>query len=285
MTRRGFFPLLLAPAAPAFPAPPDQRRTFLSFNLRYINRDDKGWRTWTARRDWVGEIITRENPDVVGVQEALRPMLDDLMSRLKGYGEIGVGREDGRTKGEYSAILYKKEALTADASGTFWLSDTPEVPNSRTWGNTVTRICTWARFRPNTGDSPFYVFNAHFDHQSQESREKSVQLITKRIDAREPKAPFLFMGDLNAGENNPVIQQLKNGSLKLRDTWREVHPSTAPGESGTLHAFSGRADMAKIDYIFAQQGVEIVEAAILRDRRAGPIFPSDHFPVRAVVKI
>ena len=268
-------PSLLAADAPAV--------KIMSFNVRYINSEDKGARTWTARRDWVGEIVRRENPDVLGVQEAQRPILDDIAQRVPGYREIGCGREDGKSKGEYSAILVRKDAFEVLECGTFWLSDTPEVPGSCSWGNRVTRICTWAALKPKSGPV-FHVFNAHFDHESQPAREKAALLITERIQARKPAGPFVFTGDLNAGEQNPVIQQLKSGPLKLRDSWRELHPDVPPAESGTMHGFSGKHDKAKIDYIFIPPGVTAVKAAIVRDQRESGETPSDHFPVTAEIR-
>ncbi len=252
----------------------------MSFNLRYINREDTGEKAWTARREQVADLIKRQAPDILGVQEALRPMLDDIRPKLEGYEEVGVGREDGKTQGEYAAILWKKSAFKLLDSGTFWLSDTPDVPNSRTWGNTVTRICTWAKF--SAGERVFHVFNAHLDHQSQPSREKAIALILERMAAREPKGPVFFMGDLNAGEDNLVVKQIAAHELGLSDTWRRLHPETPAAESGTVHFFSGRTDMAKIDYIFAPSALKVTSAEILRDARGGN-YPSDHYPVTATI--
>src|SRR5687768_2512051 len=134
----------------------------LTFNLRYMNLSDLGAKMWTERREVTAELMRKDAADFIGVQEALRQMIDDLKARVPGYGELGVGRDDGKQKGEYSAILYREAAWEAAASGTFWLSDTPEVAGSATWGNKVTRVCTWGRFKHKVSGSELFVFNAHF---------------------------------------------------------------------------------------------------------------------------
>jgi len=149
----------------------------MTFNIRYGTADD-GENSWDKRKDLVFDVLRRNDPDVVGLQEALRSQLDDIRAALPQYGEIGVGRDDGKTAGEYSAILYKKDRLTVAESGTFWLSDTPETCGSITWGNACTRVCTWGWFVQKQAGKPFYIFNTHMDHVSQYSRERSAILPT-----------------------------------------------------------------------------------------------------------
>ena len=134
-------------------------------------------------------------PDVIGMQEALRFQLDEIERAIGGYAEIGHGREEG-TKGEYSAILYAKDRFGVEASGTFWLSSTPEVV-SNDWGNANIRICTWGRLVETASRQGFYLFNTHLDHVSQSSREKSVRLIARRIHSRAHTDPFILTGDFN----------------------------------------------------------------------------------------
>jgi endonuclease/exonuclease/phosphatase family metal-dependent hydrolase len=286
MKRRNFSAALAATALSACTRrqPPSPLRVrVLSFNLRYINDVDTGWRTWTARRDVVAELIRRDDADLIGVQEAFRAMLDDLAERVAGYEEIGVGREDGKSQGEYSALLVRRARFTVQESGTFWLSDTPAVPNSRTWGNTVTRICTWARLLDKPTGRTLRFFNTHFDHQSQPAREKGAALIIERLGPPDPATPLILTGDFNAGEDNPAIVALKNCPWKLVDSWRAAHPDVPASESGTLNMFDGRRDSPKIDYVFVPSGARVLDAAILHDSTNGT-YPSDHFPVRATVE-
>jgi len=256
----------------------------LTFNLRYINAGDTGDRKWTARREAAADIIKKDAPDFVGTQEAFREMLDDVRQRVPGYAEIGVGRDDGKEKGEYSAILYREAAWEVKDSGTFWLSDTPEVAGSMTWGNKVTRVCTWGRFRHKANGRELYFYNTHFDHQSQPSREKAAALIMQRLAAQEPKAPVIVTGDFNAAPDNPAIAAMRQGPPALTDAWAALHQEAKPAESGTFHNFSGRRDGSRIDYIFTTPEFTATEAAILNQSPDGK-WPSDHYPVRATLTL
>lgn len=255
----------------------------LSFNVRYINGEDKGTRTWLARRDQVGTVIREDRPDIVGLQEAFRTMLDDIGSRVPGYEEVGVGREDGKLKGEFAGILVRKDRMTVMESGTFWLSDTPEIPNSKTWQNRVTRVCTWAKLLDRANNRELYIYNTHLDHESQEAREKGLAQIMAHVTARHSQGPFILTGDFNAGEDNPAITKLKADALRPVDTWRELHKDVPSEESGTSSGFGGKRNSAKIDYIFVPQGTKILDAEIIHRNEDG-VFPSDHFPIRATVE-
>jgi endonuclease/exonuclease/phosphatase family metal-dependent hydrolase len=220
-------------------------------------------------------------PDLIGVQEALHPQLEYILRALPGYEMVGVGRDDGVRAGEYACILYRSAALTLNRSDTFWFSDTPERVASASWGNRVTRICTWAQFITPEGRA-IYHYNVHLDHESQPSRERSVALLLARMAVRDPKAPVLVTGDFNAGETNPALIAMREGNL-YRDTFRVAHPSAAP--VGTFTGFKyGEVGGEKIDYVFATPEWEVLEAAIVRSERDGR-YPSDHFPVTAVVRL
>src|SRR5690606_11157963 len=142
---------------------------------------------WHRRRDLLAEVIRDAAPDVVGLQEALATQLDDLARLLPQYSRLGVGRDDGDAAREHSAILYRTSRLEVAGGaeqGTFWLSVTPEVPGSKSWGNSIPRICTWARFidrEAPPGSPGFYIFNTHLDHRSQPSRERAIELIAARM--------------------------------------------------------------------------------------------------------
>ena len=238
-------------------------------------------------------VLRDHAPDVVGVQEALRFQLDEMVSALPEYGELGVGREDGDTAGEYAAILYRSDLFEAEQSGTFWLSDTPDVPGSMSWGNRITRICTWARFARIDTEDRFYVYNLHLDHQSQPSRERSVVLLAQRIAARPTDHPYVVLGDFNAGESNPAVRFLTGAadlvedvdaaarSPRLRDTYRALHSS--PIGIGTFNAFRGETGGEQIDWILVSHEWEVLEAAIVRTNTNGR-YPSDHFPVTALIR-
>lgn len=266
----------------------------MSFNIRYGTAQD-GENCWENRREMVFDVIRRQRPDVIGLQEALRFQLDEMRAALPGYEEIGVERDDGREKGEYSGILYRSDRLKLLESGNFWYSDTPEVPGSKHWGNTLPRLCSWGHFvlkeHPNRA---FYHYNTHFDHISQPSRINSARLLAARIGTRPHPDPVIVTGDFNVGEDNPVITYLTGRSAtstgpgdeapspRLVDTFRALHRDAR--EVGTFNGFEGKRTGAKIDYIFMSRGVEALEAEILRDSREGR-YPSDHFPIIAEVRI
>jgi endonuclease/exonuclease/phosphatase family metal-dependent hydrolase len=260
----------------------------MSFNIRYGTAND-GEDRWENRRELVSDLIRKYDCDVVGLQEALRFQIDAIRAAIPEYAEIGVGRDDGKTKGEYSAILYRADRLSVAAADTFWLSDTPAVVASKSWGNNITRICTWGRFVQKDTGQAFYHFNVHLDHQSQPSREKSVVLIDRRIAKREHADPVILTGDFNADESNPAIRFVKSEKdasakpmVPLVDTFRVLHPGAT--EVGTFNSFRGERARGKIDYVFAQPGTEILEAKIIFDMPGGRC-PSDHFPVMARLEL
>lgn len=269
------------PAAARASADTDVR--VLTFNIRYGTAPD-GPNAWPQRAQKVYDVIGEQDADFVGLQEALRFQIDGIREAVPGYGEVGVGREDGRAAGEYSAILYRTERWRVADSDTFWLSDTPEVPGSATWGNEITRIVTWARFIDKVTGKAVRVYNTHFDHLSQPSRMKSAELLAERIAKREPADPVVVTGDFNSGEDNPAIGYLEseNGRspVRLVDTFRVLHPHAT--SVGTFGEFLGLRDGPKIDYIFVEPGTRVRAAGIIHESIDGR-YPSDHYPVYAVV--
>jgi Metal-dependent hydrolase len=254
----------------------------LTFNLRYINSGDTGNRTWTSRRDHVGAMVMKDNADIIGIQEGLRPMLDDLEARAPGYVEIGGGRDDGMAKGEYSALLVKADRFTVQQSGTFWLSDTPEVAGSKTWGNQVVRVCTWAKLYDRRNGRSIHAFNTHLDHQTPLARQKGMELILERMKATGSEGPFILTGDLNAKPEEPFHATIKGEPNHLVDVWATLHPNAPLEESGTCHPFNGQCNGTRIDYIYASKSFGLTDSEILRDNLDG-VYPSDHFPVRATL--
>jgi endonuclease/exonuclease/phosphatase family metal-dependent hydrolase len=267
---------VVAPAATQTAAQPAPL-TVMSFNIRYGTAND-GENRWAARRGLLFDVLREQDADLIGLQEALDFQIDEILAAAPAYAAIGVGRDDGARKGEYVAILFRKDRLQVAASGTFWFSDTPEVVRSTSWGNRITRICTWARFVDRDGRA-FWVYNVHLDHESQPSREKSVALLRQRIDERPLRSePVIVTGDFNVGESNEALRALTAGRAFV-DTFRVAHPREKV--VGTYTGFRpGRVEGEKIDYIFAPPGTEVLSAAIIRTARDGR-YPSDHFPVVA----
>jgi endonuclease/exonuclease/phosphatase family metal-dependent hydrolase len=258
----------------------------MSFNIRYGTAND-GENRWALRRDLLVTVLRAEDADLLGLQEALAAQIDEVVEALPAYAAVGVGRDDGRRRGEFAAILFRRDRFTLTDAGTFWFSDTPEVVASRSWGNTITRICTWARFVDRDGTA-FWLYNVHLDHQSQPSRERSSALLLDRIASRaRPAEPVIVTGDFNAGEDNLAVmaltRQTGGGPAPFVDTYRIRHPDAV--EVGTFTGFEiGRVTGPKIDYVFVQPGTEVLDAAIVRTAANGR-YPSDHFPVTARIRL
>ena len=272
----------LPQAPPAVAVQPREPLTVMTFNIRYGTAKD-GENEWSARRDMLFEVIRDSRPDLLGLQEALDFQIDEILAAVSGYAVVGVGRDDGAEKGEYSAILFRTERFHVAEAGTFWFSDTPAVPGSKSWGNQITRISSWARFIDRDGRG-FYHFNLHLDHQSQPSRERSTVLLRGRIDTRAVPDPVIVTGDFNVGETNPALATLTGGSgAPFVDTFRVLHPDV--NDAGTFSNFKyGFHGTDKIDYVLVLPGTEVMSAEIVRFGRNNR-YPSDHFPVTARIRL
>jgi endonuclease/exonuclease/phosphatase family metal-dependent hydrolase len=284
----------MGPPAPGSPPAPAGPISVMSFNIRYGTAKD-GDNHWTNRRDMLFALLRAESADLIGLQEALRFQIDEILTAVPGYAAVGVGRDDGRAAGELSAILYRTSRFHVASSGTFWFSDTPEVPASKTWGNRITRICSWARFVDRDG-SAFSHYNLHLDHESQPSREKSTALLLQRIAARPvPTEPVIVTGDFNTGESNPALPVLLGpggpaavpatgaAAPPFVDTFRQLHRDAKEVGSFSNFVF-GQTSGEKIDYVLVRPGTTVLSAGIVRTGENGR-YPSDHFPVVARVQL
>lgn len=249
----------------------------MTYNIRYNSAGD-GENKWEYRKQWLAEQVTFYQPDVIGVQEATHVQMQYIDSVWTGYSFVGVGRDDGKTKGEYSAIFYDKARFQLLGQDTFWLSDTPDEI-SVGWDAAMERICTYALLFDKESGKSFWVFNTHFDHIGKTAREKSAQLILDKIkQLNVDKLPVVLMGDLNLRENTEPIQLLSRHLLDTR-----IHSEAAPfGPEGTFTGFDYSAPMKhRIDYIFSSTtGWKVLKYGVIADPKNGR-FPSDHFPVLA----
>lgn len=267
---------LSVPAASAEPEP-DRRLEVMSFNLRFASTTEPN--SWTARRPVMRRLLRRAAPHVIGTQEGLFPQLLDIDADLgPRYDWIGTGRLHG-SRDESMAVFYDTQRLTPVEYDHFWLSDTPDVIGSNTWGAAFARMVTWVRFRDRrSGGREFYVLNTHFDHASQYARERSAALIAGRVHGLDRSLPLVVTGDFNvAAHKNTVYDTLLGAGLV--DTW-----DTA-GERGPLYAtFHGyrplTPDGDRIDWILATPGATTRRASV-NTFSAGGQFPSDHLPVQA----
>ncbi|MDN5477016.1 MAG: endonuclease/exonuclease/phosphatase family protein [Chryseobacterium sp.] len=248
----------------------------MSFNIRLQVTSDKE-NAWTERKQDAVDLLNYYHPDYFGVQEALPEQMKDIKAGLKNYDYIGVGRDDGKEKGEFSAIFYDTNRLQVVKSGTFWLSETPEKP-SRGWDAALNRICTYAVFKDKKSKKEFLAMNLHFDHIGNVARVKSSELILKKIKEINTKnLPLTLTGDFNLTEDSEPIKIL---SQNLNDSF--YHSETKPyGPKGTFTAFNvNEIPKDRIDYIFVK-GFKIKSLRHINDRRENLLYPSDHFPVLA----
>jgi endonuclease/exonuclease/phosphatase family metal-dependent hydrolase len=255
----------------------------LSFNIRYGSARD-GDHVWPNRRAHVITTIRDHAPHLLGVQEALKFQLDEIVAALPIYRVIGVGRDDGMEKGEYAAILVDTSRFVVIESGQFWFSDTPNVAGSKHWGNNITRLATWALLADRATGDTVRFFNQHWDHESQPSRLRSARMM---LDRATPAAlrtePIIVMGDFNSGEDNAAFRALvSDAKVPLRDTYRALHATAKV--VGTFSAFKGDSLGDKIDAILVSPQLAVIDAGIDR-RRFGALWASDHFAVSATVRV
>lgn len=244
----------------------------MSYNIRYNNPGD-GRNAWPERKDRLIELVRQSDPDILGVQEALHGQLTDMLEALDGYAMVGVGRDDGKEKGEYSAILYRRDLFEVREQNTFWLSEKPEVPGSKSWDAAITRVATWARLFDKRAHKEILAVNTHFDHVGKESRLRSAELIRRRIAEMAGDLPVVLSGDFNFTREAPPYAALMNpGGFKLIDS----APANPPGTSCGFEV--GVRECNGIDYIFYSPHWKLERYDVLTTNN-GRDYPSDHLPV------
>ena len=249
-----------------------------TFNVRCDFSGD-GEQRWEHRRERLLGIFHSWLPDVLGLQEPLKEQYDQICQSLTEYASVGVGRDDGREAGEFCPIFYRKERFDLVKSGTFWFSGQPTVPGTSDWGSRHRRICTWAELTDRKSGRAFTVYNLHLDHESQHSREKSVELLLNRIHERGNTDPVIVTGDFNAEPENPALGLFANSPVPASALM------SAPGAvSGTFHGFTGEVDGGPIDHIFVSSEWKVESARVIPGDGLRP-YPSDHLPVSATLSL
>ena len=253
----------------------------MTFNMRYDNPED-GQNNWRFRRERIAGVIKAQEVDVLGTQELLSNQFNDLSGLLTGYQGVGVGRLDGAESGEYCAVFFRKDRFTLLDSGTFWLSETPEVVGSLGWDGACERIATWVVLRDRDGRELFFI-DTQLDHVGQEARDEGVSLLMKRIETLSGGRPVILTGDFNSEPGSSVVAHVQKDGV-LRDA-----KAIAAQRSGTDWSFSDfgqipEAERPLLDYIFVSGDIEAVRYEVLPDIFDGG-YVSDHAPVMAVVKI
>ncbi len=262
------------------PSGDSQAVRIMTWNIRYNNPDD-GVFAWPRRRDQLLSFVLSENPDVFCIQEGLHDQVAFLKDGLRGFTVCGVGRDDGKEKGEYSAIYFNTRRFSADTGGTFWLSPTPSVPG-KAWDAALPRIVTWVRLVDAPAGNTLFVFNTHFDHQGVAARENSALLLRAKVRDIAGVSPVVVAGDFNSTDTDSpycILTSSEGPGPCLADAMRRsLSPHSGPSATFTGFELKDPDPGERIDYLFVSESVRVLHHATLLARgKAG--FLSDHLPV------
>src|SRR5699024_2406841 len=254
----------------------------MSYNLRYDNPGDSS-NSWDHRKERLANEILFYNPNFMGIQEGLHHQVEYLNKHLINRKYIGVGRKDGNTKGEYSAIFYDttKYELVPGTDSTMWLSETPGKP-SKGWDAVLPRIVTWGKFKSKLTGKEIYVFNTHFDHRGKTARAESAKLILKTIKKVAGNKPVVLTGDFNVPESSKPYKIIT--SSFMRDAWY-ISKLDPVGPEATFRDFNvchPSPRKARIDFIFVNEELNVNKVASISNFEKGT-FLSDHIPVFSVL--
>jgi endonuclease/exonuclease/phosphatase family metal-dependent hydrolase len=251
-----------------------------TYNVRYDNKQDTA-NAWLRRLPHLTNLIRFQDFDLFGTQEVLYTQLQDMTSKLPGYAYIGVGRDDGKQAGEYSAIFYKQDRYKLLKQGTFWLAPNTTTP-VKGWDAALPRVCTWGQFQEKSTGFTFYLFNTHFDHVGVEARKESAKLILAKIKEMAGTSPAILTGDLNVDQRNESYTLLSTSGT-LKDAYQTAALVYAP--NGTFNNFKTTTKTdARIDHIFLSPAFTATRYGILTDTYGGGKIPSDHYPVAIEVR-
>lgn len=276
-----------------------------TYNIRNANSSDSlQGNIWSNRCNAITDIVRFHEFDIFGTQEGLRHQLERMKEQLPGYEYIGVGRDDGKTDGEHSAIFYNTNKFDLIDSGNFWLSQTPDRP-SKGWDAACIRICTWGKFRHKMSGKEFLYFNLHADHVGKQARIESVKLIERKISEFGENLPTFLSGDFNVDQNNECYAKLLSDGI-FTDAHNAAEFVYEP--NGTFNDWKPNGfTKSRIDHIFITNGIKVKKYGILTDTYRtlsnkedelkvadgyeADVFPaecrmpSDHFPVLTTVQL
>lgn len=275
---------MAAPASTSRTSDDDIR--VMSFNVRNGGAPD-GPNHWTKRRELFFHTIDAFDPDLLGTQELLAEQADEMREHFKGYGFVGLGREDGKRAGEYCGMFYRSGCFELIDSGHFWLSEHPDVPGSVSWDSALTRMASWVKLRDRRDPRKraFLWINTHWDHVGEVARLESGKLIRAQLARLNDNGatPAIVTGDFNCFDTSDAYRAILGGRddrPQLIDTYRATHPRRRDDEA-TFHGFSGKVEGSRIDFILHTPAFETVGASIDRAKSDDGRCPSDHFPVTA----
>ncbi|MFO0946214.1 MAG: endonuclease/exonuclease/phosphatase family protein [Planctomycetota bacterium] len=279
-------------------APPSTELKVMSFNvfggsgLSAVLGEGSWYNAYdpdNARRLMVADVISRFNPDILGLQETSADQTQELEDFLGVYDWYGIGRDDGLQAGEYAAIFFRADRFDLLDQGTFWLSTTPDVPGTVFSGAGSIRAATWIKLFDKQSYQSYFVLNTHLDNVSSSANQQSATLIRAMFGLLADGLPILMTGDFNELETSTTVRRLQGlspaSSPRLYDSYREMFPIRGPNER-TYHfdVFTGTSSGSRIDYVLHSDDFEVTAASIIRRNYSG-IYPSDHFPVTATFRV
>lgn len=253
--------------------------TIIQYNIRMSTPADKD-NAWPLRKEKVTGLLRFHGADIFNVQEALPEQMDDLTSMMPEFDHVGVGRDDGKREGEHMGVFYKRDRFQKLDAGMFWLSETPDKPGFG-WDAVCNRYVQWIKLKDKITKKTFYVFDTHFDHRGVKAREESAKMILSYIkNINKENLPLILTGDLNLVKTSAPVQTILTQLKDAMDVTKTPHY----GPVNTSGGFEVKVLRSKIDYIFVNDGVEVLRHGHLTDS-FGLAYPSDHIPVLADVRI
>lgn len=272
-----------------------------SYNIRFMHGDRGTVNAWDLRREDVAQLIRKMELDAFGLQEVCPEQLAYLRGKLPEFEFVGEHREADRKSGEASPVAYRKSRFAVETSGTFWLSETPDVPGVKGWGAACPRVCSYLVLRDRSNGKRLCFANAHTDHISAEAREKGMLLVIERMKRFGAGSSIVFVGDHNCRETAAparAVSALLNDAMRITETpprgawrtfngwkWRETEPSAAAAMKMSVDERNSGKDM-RIDYIYVSAGIRVLDMETVDAVRPGTrLYPSDHFPLVATIAL
>jgi endonuclease/exonuclease/phosphatase family metal-dependent hydrolase len=257
--------------------------TVMTFNIRYDNPRDS-LNAWPNRTSIVCELLKKEKPDLLGLQEALWYQYEEIDSAISGYSSVAAGRDDGKKKGEMNPVFFNINRFEIVRENTFWLSETSDIPGTKGWGASLPRIVTWVELTDKKTGEPLYYFNTHFAHDSDSARIMSAGILLSEVRRIAGKNRFLITGDFNMSPDSKaysIITESSSSRSLLKDSYL-ISRTKPEGPAYTTNSFRDEPGKSRIDYIFVRKGMKVLNNSTIV-KKEGPIFVSDHWPVKAVI--
>ena len=253
----------------------------MTYNIRYDTPRD-GENRWELRKEHLAKFVEEKSPDVLGLQESLLSQVSVMEELLPTYSHVGVGRDDGVAKGEFTPVFYKKDKFKIVKTGVFWLSETPDIIGSVGWDAALPRIATWVILENKSNFEQYFVLNTHFDHRGEQARVNSAKLIVENVKALAGNLPIVIMGDFNATADSEVYQTMvANSGLSAS---KSISTTSPKGREGTFNGFKIEHGEYRIDYIFVNKRIKVKSYEVATPKYNGRQV-SDHYPVCVELEI